>query len=446
MNSTYELAMASLLGLGTTSSSLLGAAIGLYAPFSKRPLACLPAFAAGSLISALAIELAYKGAQTLHHQGYNAHAAWAFVSAGFAAGAIIYYSASLFLEQKGAAVRYVTQFREYALARKQADASDRINLLAKCDLMRHLPAEQIEQILLCISDHRLKAGEILFRAGDLGDGLYIVARGKVEVLASGSRLAEGTGGSGEAIARLGAGHAFGEMALLSGGPRTATIRAVEDTELMKIGKDDFDHLVVADPRLADAIKHISRQRAISNLAAGGPDAALWAKVASGSLDHLSRLETGKLLSETAKGAGMAIVFGNILDTIPGCLVIGAKFTAFGNLSLTLMLGMFLGGIPEAAASASMLTKAGYRPATIFGLWSSVLLAGVVAAAAGKAFIGGSDALVAIFAQALAGGAVLALVAHAMIPVALEEGGSLVVLPTVAGFLFALYLALAESFV
>jgi hypothetical protein len=41
--------------------------------------------------------------------------------------------------------------------------------------------------------------------------------------------------------------------------------------------------------------------------------------------------------------------------------------------------------------------------------------------------------------------VLALVAHAMIPVALE-GGSLVVLPTVAGFLFALYLALAETFV
>jgi hypothetical protein len=76
----------------------------------------------------------------------------------------------------------------------------------------------------------------------------------------------------------------------------------------------------------------------------------------------------------------------------------------------------------------------------------VLLAGVLAAAAGEAFMGGSDALAAIFAQALAGGAVLALVAHAMIPVALEEGGSLVVLPTVAGFLFALYLALAESLV
>src|ERR1700737_4640229 len=115
MDSFYQLAMASLLGLETTSSSMLGAAVGPYVPFSKRPLACLLAFAAGSLISALAIELAYESAQSLHHQGFNARAAWAFVSAGFAGGAIIYYSASLFLEKKGAAVRYVTQFREYAL-------------------------------------------------------------------------------------------------------------------------------------------------------------------------------------------------------------------------------------------------------------------------------------------------------------------------------------------
>jgi zinc transporter ZupT len=439
----YELAMVSILGFGTTSSSLLGAAIGLYFPLSKRPLACLLAFAAGALISALAIELAYEGALSLHQQGFDVRSAWVFVSTGFAVGAVIYYSASLALEKKGAAVRYVTQFREYAHARKQADARERIKLLAKSDLMRHLPAEQIEQILPRICELQLKAGDILFRAGDAGDALYIVAHGKVEVLtepATEGKIATGP------IAVLGEGHAFGEMSLLSGGPRTATIRAAENSDLLRIGKQDFEELIAADDELADAVKRISHQRAISNLSAGGADAALWAKVAGGSLDHLNRRETGKMLVEAANGAGMAIVFGNILDTIPGCLVIGAKFTAIGNLSLTLMLGMFLGGIPEAAASASMLTKAGYRPAAIFGLWSTVLVAGVVAAAAGKAFIGSSDALLAIFAQAVAGGAVLALVAHAMIPVALEEGGSLVVLPTVGGFLFALYLALAESFV
>jgi signal-transduction protein with cAMP-binding, CBS, and nucleotidyltransferase domain len=183
----------------------------------------------------------------------------------------------------------------------------------------------------------LKAGEILFKAGDPGDALYIVAQGNVEVLANGQ---SGADASGSAIAVLGPGHAFGEMSLLSGGPRTATIRAVEDTDLLEIGKDDLEQLVANGPQLAHAVKRVSHQRAIRNLSAGGADAVLWAKVASGSLDHLNRHETGKMLKEAAKGAGMAIVFGNILDTIPGCLVIGAKFTAFGNLSLTLVLECF----------------------------------------------------------------------------------------------------------
>ena len=106
--------------------------------------------------------------------------------------------------------------------------------------------------------------------------------------------------------------------------------------------------------------------------------------------------------------------------------------------------MFLGGIPEAAASAALLRKAGYSPKTIFALWSVVPVAGIVATAAGSLYIGGSASLVAAFAQALAGGAVLAVVVHAMIPEAIEAGGSLVVLPTVAGFIFAFYLALAEA--
>ena len=93
----------------------------------------------------------------------------------------------------------------------------------------------------------------------------------------------------------------------------------------------------------------------------------------------------------------------------------------------------------------MLKRANYRPRTIFGLWSTVLVAGVIAAVAGKLLIGSPDLLIAIFCQAIAGGAVLALVVHAMIPEAIHGGGSVVVLPTVAGFLFALYLALLVTF-
>jgi hypothetical protein len=94
----------------------------------------------------------------------------------------------------------------------------------------------------------------------------------------------------------------------------------------------------------------------------------------------------------------------------------------------------------------MLTRAGYRPKIILGLWATVLLAGMVAAAVGKVCISSSESLAAVFFEALAGGAVLALIAHAMIPESIHDGGSLVVLPTVAGFVFALYLALAATFV
>jgi zinc transporter ZupT len=128
------------------------------------------------------------------------------------------------------------------------------------------------------------------------------------------------------------------------------------------------------------------------------------------------------------------------DTLP---VIGAKFVGFSSLSITLIVGMFVGGIPEAAASTSVLKKTGYSPNQIFALCSTVLVAGVVAAAAGKTFIG-SGSHVAIFFQAVAGGAVPALLAHAMIPESIHKGGSLIVLPAVAGFLFALWLVLAQT--
>jgi zinc transporter ZupT len=111
-----------------------------------------------------------------------------------------------------------------------------------------------------------------------------------------------------------------------------------------------------------------------------------------------------------------------------------------------MMGIFIGGIPESAASAALLRKAGFKARTIYSFWSVTLIAGILSAVAGKVFIGSSDSLIAVFAEAMAGGSLLALVSHAMVPEALHQGGSLVVLPTVAGFLFALYLILSQSLI
>ena len=434
--------MVVLIGLFTTSSSILGAVIGLYAPLSRRILACILAFAAGSLISALAIDLAFKGAMDLHHHGYKSFAAWEFVASGFALGAVIYYITSLYLERKGAAIKRPMRFKEYALALKHEKTKELVGLLSQCDLLRHLPADAIEHILPKVRQRRLQSGEILFHAGDPSNALFIIARGWVEVVADSYDHADGSGSS---LAKLGPGSVFGEMGLISGGDRTATVRTAEGADLLEIGLEDFNELIAADQQMADAVQRLSHERAITNLSAGGANPQTWAKLAMHNLEHISHGEKDKMLREAGQGAGMAIVLGNILDTIPGCLVIGASYNGFANLSLTLMLGMFLGGIPEAAVSAAMLTKAGYKPKMIFALWSTVLIAGMIAAAVGKEFIS-SESQIAVFFEAIAGGAVLALVSHAMIPEAIHEGGSLVVLPTVAGFLFSLFLAMSAAFV
>src|SRR5262249_4061568 len=147
----------SLIGLATTVSSIVGAAIGLYAPIRKRILACILAFAAGSLICTLAVDLAYEGAQELRIRGLLPTEAWALVGGGFAVGAIIYYVASLYLDRKGAAVRLPNRFREYALERKQEEKKALIALLAKCDLLRHLPAEVVESVLPMIQNRHVGA-------------------------------------------------------------------------------------------------------------------------------------------------------------------------------------------------------------------------------------------------------------------------------------------------
>ncbi|HEY2873643.1 MAG TPA: cyclic nucleotide-binding domain-containing protein [Reyranella sp.] len=429
--------LAGLLGLVTTSSVMIGAALGLYLNFSRRFLASILAFAAGSLIAALAIELGFEGAEELTRHGANVHTAWGLIAGGFAVGAVAYYVASLFLEEKGAALRYPSRFMEYALKRKRKEAGEKLALLSQCGLLRHLPAEQIEPLLDRVREHNVDAGKTIFRLGDPGDALYIVARGAVEVLDD---------KTGQTLAELGAGQAFGEMALLSGGTRMATVRTRIDSHLLVIDKADFDRLLAEDPFLNEQVRKLSHVRAVSNLRMAKVDPGVWANLASESLEHLSRSEEHKLLHEAkaGKGAGLAIVFGNILDTIPGCLVIGAKFSGFESLSLTLILGMFLGGIPEAAASATMLRRAGYSNRTIFLIWSTVLVAGIVAAVLGKLLISNASGMPAVLAQAVAGGAILALVTHAMIPEALHKGGSTVVLPAVGGFLFALYLALVET--
>lgn len=90
---------------------------------------------------------------------------------------------------------------------------------------------------------RLKSGETLFAAGDPGDALYIVAYGRLRALLLDRPRGE------QVLGEIGRGESVGEMALLTGEPRSATVCAVRDTELVKLSRADFDRMAERQPQL-----------------------------------------------------------------------------------------------------------------------------------------------------------------------------------------------------
>lgn len=98
------------------------------------------------------------------------------------------------------------------------------------------------------------AGEYVVRQGDLGDKLYIVKSGEVEVLKSRD------GGPDERVATLKAGDYFGEMALLTGAERTATVRSLTALDVMVVGREDFLALIGSFPELRSVFEELGRRR------------------------------------------------------------------------------------------------------------------------------------------------------------------------------------------
>ena len=92
----------------------------------------------------------------------------------------------------------------------------------------------------------LRSGDYLFRSGDRADRLYVVRTGRLRVLVEDADCPR-------VVRELGPGAILGELALLTGSPRSASAQAVRDSELLSLGADRFDALIADDPRFARAL-------------------------------------------------------------------------------------------------------------------------------------------------------------------------------------------------
>ncbi len=116
--------------------------------------------------------------------------------------------------------------------------------LARVPFFQGLSSEALALIAQVTTEEPHALGTRIFQYGDPGDRLFVILEGKVRI----SREVAGLGE--EALAVLGPGEVFGEMALLDESPRSADARAHEACRLLVIAKDAFDDLLFIHKDLA----------------------------------------------------------------------------------------------------------------------------------------------------------------------------------------------------
>jgi ATP-binding cassette subfamily B protein len=133
-----------------------------------------------------------------------------------------------------------------------ASASIRPERLAEIPILRKLSPAALATLAPMFRSVAFRAGEDIVVEGDSSGGFYILVRGRAEVLRHGSR-----------VATLDDGDFFGEIALLTGSPRMATVRALNATICITLEKEAFDALLEQDSELKKSISETARRRAVA---------------------------------------------------------------------------------------------------------------------------------------------------------------------------------------
>lgn len=129
----------------------------------------------------------------------------------------------------------------------EPDTTPALEILAASPLFKRLNRAMRAEIADELELVTVAAGQPLFQQGDPGDSMYIVDSGLLEV-----RMQDKAGVT-RALDRLDSGAAVGELALLTGQPRTADVVAVADSRLLRINKSGFDTLTERHPAVASGI-------------------------------------------------------------------------------------------------------------------------------------------------------------------------------------------------
>jgi small-conductance mechanosensitive channel/CRP-like cAMP-binding protein len=141
-----------------------------------------------------------------------------------------------------------------ASVRPQDQLGERVGVLRGVDLLALLPSDALYRLAAQIESRLYAPNEFVIRQGEAGEEMFIVVRGQARV-----RVGR-AGGSSAELTKLGPGNFFGEMSLMTGERRTATVQAASECELLVVRKQVLLQFLQASPQLADRISDLLTER------------------------------------------------------------------------------------------------------------------------------------------------------------------------------------------
>ena len=140
------------------------------------------------------------------------------------------------------------------------------------------------------------------------------------------------------------------------------------------------------------------------------------------------------------GSGAAIFVGTLLDNVPESIVLGMSLALGGAINVAFLAAVFVSNLPEGVAGTVNLEAAGRSRRNIFWMWTILVLISAACAALGYTLVQWLPRMQGLYVQAFAAGAMLTMLADAMMPEAFLHGGKTVGMFTVLGYAMSAGLA------
>jgi CRP-like cAMP-binding protein len=176
--------------------------------------------------------------------------------------------------------------------------------------LSELTQESFVAVTRSLTILRLKDGDVVMRQGEVGDSLFLVASGELRVFVN-------TPDGPKDVAHLFENTLFGEMALITDQPRTASVAVVGQADVIQVSKTALLHVIAGVPSVREALDRFSRERLIKNILQTSPLFAPFTKSQQGEL--LRRFEGHEIeagvdiIREGERGQGLFLVLSGEVD-------------------------------------------------------------------------------------------------------------------------------------